>query len=200
MAYPDATVLLVERSERGDRGAWVASFVAALTAVAPFFCTRWRSRPARDAYDTCTRMVTPHGEGETVSDLVRPGTYTSESLARCYDRHYAAVRAGVPPGRLAVVRVGSGWAPLSEALRLPVPKDVEYPHEHVSAANVPAISEAAAAAMRPPPGLVVAAVGAAVGTAVAAAVGVLRSTRGGGSGLPMWCPEGQRKFPRTEGS
>lgn len=170
-------VLLVERGEPGSggRGSWVASFDAALTAVAPFFRIRWRSRRARDAYDICVRMVTPHCPGKVAGTLLWPGTYSSETLATWYNRHYAAVRAAVPPERLAVVRLGGGWAPLCEALRLPVP-DAEYPHKHAGAANVAAISEGAAHAMRPPVGLFVAA----VATAVAVGVGVWRTARAGG--------------------
>lgn len=176
--YPDAKVLLVERGEPGDRGAWADSYVAAVTAVAPFFRTRWRSRPARDAYDICTRMAAQNGGGISVDDLSRPGTDTREMLTRWYDRHYSAVRAGVPPKRLVVVPLGGGWTPLCEALHLPVPA-VDFPQEHVGAASVAAISEAAATAMRPPPALVVAAAGAAVAAAGAAAIGVWRATRGG---------------------
>lgn len=177
-AYPDAKVLLVERGEPGDRGPWVASFDAALTAIAPFFRTRWRSRRARDAYDICVRMVTPHCPGKVAGTLLEPGAYTTDALATWYDRHYAAVRAAVPPERLAVVRLGGGWAPLCEALGLPIP-DVEYPHKHSGASTVADISEGAAAAMRPPVALVVAAVGAAV-AATTAAVGAWRAARAGG--------------------
>lgn len=106
--------------------------------------------------------------------------YTRAELLAWYDAHYAAVRAGVPPERLAVVRLGGGWQPLCDALPLPVPVGVDYPHAHAGAANVAAISEGAAAAMRLPAALVAAAVGAAVAAAAAVAVGVWRVTKAGG--------------------
>lgn len=174
-AYPDATVLLVER----EAGPWAASFDAALTAVAPFFRARWRSRLARHAWQICTRMVTPHCPGRAAGMLLWPGSYTHDELVAWYDAHYAAVRAGVPPERLAVVRLGGGWEPLCAALRLPVPAGVDYPHAHAGATNVAAIFEGAAAAMRPPVALVVAAVGASVAAAAAVAVGVWRATKAG---------------------
>lgn len=172
-AYPDAMVLLVERGEPGDRSSWVSSFDAALAALAPFFRTRWRSRRAREAYDICVRMVTPHCPGKVGGALLKPGCYTKEMLATWYERHYAAVRAAVPPERLAIIRLGGGWEPLCAALRLPVP-DVAYPHKHAGAADVAAISEGAAAAMRLPVRLMVAAVVA----AAAATAGILRATQG----------------------
>ncbi|GAB0494148.1 hypothetical protein MMPV_005438 [Pyropia vietnamensis] len=170
--YPDAIVLLVERGEPSNRSSWTASFDAALTAVAPFFRTRWRSRHARDAYDICTRMVTPHCPGKVAGALLLPDSYSRETLATWYERHYAAVRAAVPPERLAVIDLGGGWEPLCAALGLPVP-DVAYPHKHVGAADAKAIFDGADAAMRPPVRLMVAAVVA----AAAAAVGVWRATQ-----------------------
>ena len=44
-----------------------------------------------------------------------------------YERHNAYVRATVPPSRLIDWRPGDGWAPLCEALDVPVP-DEPFPH------------------------------------------------------------------------
>lgn len=43
------------------------------------------------------------------------------TMEAAYERHNAAVRAGVPPNRLLKWRATEGWAPLCRALDLPVP-------------------------------------------------------------------------------
>ena len=48
-------------------------------------------------------------------------------LVEGMERHNAAVRRGVPRGRLLVWSVGEGWEPLCEFLGFPVP-DVPFPH------------------------------------------------------------------------
>lgn len=44
-----------------------------------------------------------------------------------YERHNAAVRAAVPPGRLIDWPIGAGWEPLCKALGVAVP-DAPFPH------------------------------------------------------------------------
>lgn len=47
----------------------------------------------------------------------------------CFHRHTAEVRAAIPPERLLVIEVGSGWEPLCSFLKIPVP-DVPYPNRN----------------------------------------------------------------------
>ena len=65
-----------------------------------------------------------------------------------FNRHEAEVKATVPPERLLIYPVGSGWAPLCEWLGVPVP-DEPYPSEN-SRADFAARVEAMAANFRPP--------------------------------------------------
>ena len=44
-----------------------------------------------------------------------------------YERHNAAVRAAVAPGRLVEWSPGDGWAPLCDALGVAIPDD-PFPH------------------------------------------------------------------------
>jgi len=125
-AYPDAKVLLVEREP--DR--WAASFAGALASVAPYLAQRWWSRAARDAHAVVTQLVSPHvpGLGRGVAPGRQPVPH--DGLIALYAEHYAQVKAGVPPHRLAVYRIGDGWGPLCDALGVPVPEGVPFPHAH----------------------------------------------------------------------
>ena len=61
------------------------------------------------------------------------GDIRDEHAAKdAYERHNAAVRAAVPADRLLRWQPGDGWAPLCDALGLPVP-DVEFPHTNTTA-------------------------------------------------------------------
>ena len=55
----------------------------------------------------------------------------AEAKAAC-ERHNAAVRAAIVPGRLVEWRTGDGWAPICAALGLPVPED-PFPHVNTTA-------------------------------------------------------------------
>jgi hypothetical protein len=55
-----------------------------------------------------------------------------EASLAAYERHIEAVRAEVPPERLVEWTTGDGWAPLCEALGLPVP-DAPFPHVNTEA-------------------------------------------------------------------
>jgi hypothetical protein len=47
----------------------------------------------------------------------------------CFRRHIAEVKATIPPARLLVLPVGSGWEPLCTFLELPVPSE-PYPNRN----------------------------------------------------------------------
>lgn len=55
-----------------------------------------------------------------------------DACIAAYEAHNAAVRANAPADRLIEWQPGDGWAPLCEALSLPVP-DAPFPHENTTA-------------------------------------------------------------------
>jgi hypothetical protein len=57
----------------------------------------------------------------------RMGYESREAAIRGFEAHNARVRNEVTPGRLLAWRVGDGWAPLCDALGVPVP-DEPFPH------------------------------------------------------------------------
>ena len=107
-AFPDAIVLLSVR----DPEAW---------------------------WDSASQTIFKVDESSTVSDEYKAMTqavYTALGLANRQDRdaaiaaadvHNARVREVVPSDRLLIWQVGDGWAPICEALDLPVP-DKPFPH------------------------------------------------------------------------
>jgi len=107
-AFPDALVLLSVR----DPEAW---------------------------WDSASQTIFKVDESSTVSDEYKAMTkaaYTALGLANRQDRnaaiaasdvHNARVREVVPSDRLLIWQVGDGWAPICEALDLPVP-DEPFPH------------------------------------------------------------------------
>jgi len=115
-AYPGAIVLL---SVRDDAQTW------------------WRSAD-RTVFDAMRKEPPPEMAAwyAMVSDLWRSTMGESwddpEVAMAAYERHNAEVRASVPPERLVEWRPGDGWAPLCEALGVPVP-DAPFPHENTTA-------------------------------------------------------------------
>jgi hypothetical protein len=115
-AYPGAIVLL---SVRDDAQTW------------------WRSAD-RTVFDAMRKELPPEMAAwyAMVSDLWRSTMGESwddpEVAMAAYERHNAEVRATVPPERLVEWRPGDGWAPLCEALGVPVP-DAPFPHENTTA-------------------------------------------------------------------
>ena len=107
-AFPDALVLLSVR----DPEAW---------------------------WDSASQTIFKVDESSTVSDEYKAMTqavYTALGLANRQDRdaaiaaadvHNARVREVVPSDRLLIWQLGDGWAPICEALDLPVP-DEPFPH------------------------------------------------------------------------
>jgi hypothetical protein len=49
------------------------------------------------------------------------GDFTRPSVVAAFERHNAAVRAAIPPGRLLVYEVSQGWGPLCEFLGVTAP-------------------------------------------------------------------------------
>lgn len=104
-AYPDALVLL---SVRDSAEVWLQSAEATILPVASMAL-------APDWHD-----------GRDLLTLLERFTGTSQwnepaRLMAAYERHNAAVRATIPPHRLLEWRATDGWAPLCQALGLPIP-------------------------------------------------------------------------------
>lgn len=104
-AYPDALVLL---SLRETAEVWLQSAEATILPVA-------RMAQARDWSD-----------GRDLLTLLERFTGTTRwdepaTLIAAYERHNAAVRAGVPPQRLLEWHAVQGWPPICQAIGLPIP-------------------------------------------------------------------------------
>lgn len=120
-AYPDAFVLL---STRSDHGTWWRSMEGTIMAA--------RQRGMASAMPPDHPMA---GWGRMMGALVprfcaEPGDPAAMTAA--YERHNAAVRAGVPAPRLIDWQPGDGWEPLCTSLGRPVP-DVPFPHVNTTA-------------------------------------------------------------------
>jgi hypothetical protein len=109
--HPDAIVLL---STRRDTKTWWESASQTIFAIDP------ASLPGEMEawYEMWSAIAT-----------ARFTEQTSDETAACaaYERHNAAVRSAVPPGRLVEWSPGDGWAPLCDALGVPVPAE-PFPH------------------------------------------------------------------------
>lgn len=117
-AYPDAYVLLSVR----DADSWWRS---ARETILPTVTTP----PDPDASDDRRAW---HA---MVGDLFRTRFATDLSdetaVKAAFDRHLAAVRAGIDPERLVEWHPSRGWEPLCDTLGLPVPGD-PFPHTNTT--------------------------------------------------------------------
>lgn len=109
-ANPDALVLL---SVRDSAETWWQSANATILPVARMaLAPDWRE--GRGLVDLLERFAgTEHWDDP-------------ETLQAAYERHNAAVRAGVAPHRLLEWRASEGWGPICDALGVPVP-DTPFP-------------------------------------------------------------------------
>lgn len=122
-SYPEAKVVLVER----DVEAWYRSLEEAVVG------TTWGWRA-----DLFARVLAPllgGGTGLAIRKVLLGffGARDAAGLRRVardrYRRHYAEVRAAVPPARLLELDLDDGWAPLCAFLGRPVP-DVPFPRRN----------------------------------------------------------------------
>ncbi|PON11004.1 sulfotransferase family protein [Candidatus Entotheonella serta] len=114
----------------------IAAFPEALVLLSVRDSERW--------WDSASQTIFKTDESTTMSDEFKAMTkavYTSLGLANRQDReaairvseaHNARVREVVPSDRLLIWQVGDGWAPICEALELPVP-DEPFPHTNTRA-------------------------------------------------------------------
>jgi hypothetical protein len=106
-AFPDAFVILSHRRAED----WLLSARATIFQA----MEEDEDTPWGDMIHTIMR--------ERFTDLLEDDNACLEA----YERHNAAVRAGVPPERLIDWPTGAGWEPLCTALGLEVP-DIPFPH------------------------------------------------------------------------
>jgi hypothetical protein len=119
-AYPDALVLL---STRASADAWWKS------AHDTIFQVHKRAIPPEDAELMHAQLA--------MAEAVFVNTFTPDwedeaAAKQAYEAHNAAVRAGVDPTRLLEWQPGDGWAPICDALDVPVP-DEPFPHVNTTA-------------------------------------------------------------------
>jgi len=96
---------------------------------------RWYDSVANTIYKAMTQAPTEGAMGTQLAmarRLVLENTFDGrfEDRAHAIDvfhRHNEAVEASIPPERLLVYEVGSGWKALCDFLELPIP-DEEFPH------------------------------------------------------------------------
>jgi hypothetical protein len=111
-AYPDAIVLL---SVRESADAWWTSANATIFEALQLEAARG-----------------PEASWQAAFFATRAPILRDEDAAKAYyEEHNAAVRASVPPERLVEYTPGDGWAPLCDALDLPVP-DAPFPHTNTT--------------------------------------------------------------------
>lgn len=111
---PDALVLLTVRSSES----W------------------WRSFSATIGPSMRDRTISDEPGIQALFAALSDGLFGGRSAERdaavaVYEAHNAAVIAGVPPERLCVYELGSGWGPLCAALGVPVP-DEPFPHSNTT--------------------------------------------------------------------
>lgn len=133
-AYPDAKVVLVER----DVESWYRSVEAAIID------TTWGWRA-----DFFTCFLAPLFGGRTGLTIrkVLLGFFEARDVQALranakarYLRHYAEIRAAVPPERLLNLKLSDGWEPLCEFLEQPVP-DASFPKKNPMDAHLARIRQ-----------------------------------------------------------
>lgn len=102
-ANPDAIVLL---SVRDSADAWWRSASRTIFKAMP-------TDPTDDWGRWATALIDGHLGSHTDEDVAKAG----------YERHNAEVRATIPAGRLLEWKATDGWAPLCDALGVPVPDE-----------------------------------------------------------------------------
>jgi hypothetical protein len=118
-AYPNARVLLTDR----DPESWYASHAEGLQSI--FQRGEAGTMPATpESRDIIVRTIFTK-----FSD--RP--FEKDHAIGVFNRHYARVRATVPPDRLLVYRAAEGWEPLCRFLGVDVP-DEPFPRVNARAA------------------------------------------------------------------
>jgi len=129
-AFPDAKVVLTVRPS----GAWFRSWVGIIDLMfLEIRRWRWAAPRLHTAGAWTTRVL--FGPLFGAWDLAAGGTLREGPCVAAYEAHNAAVVKAIPPERLLVYELGSGWEPLCAFLGLPVP-DVPYPRVNAAGGMV----------------------------------------------------------------
>lgn len=112
--YPAAKVILSVR----DLDKWYASYAKTIKVF------RETEMPPQAAH---MRQIQ-----EFCDVLLADRTDTRESAIAAFEAHVADVKSSIPPERLLVYELGSGWEPLCAFLEVPMP-DQAYPHTNATA-------------------------------------------------------------------
>jgi hypothetical protein len=110
-AYPNAKVLLSVRPP--DR--WYASFRETIYQVLQRPLAEEEGLPGAMALGMARQVVTGRSFGGHLGDR--------DALVEAYERHNAAVRAGIAPERLLEFDVAQGWEPLCAFLGVEIPEE-----------------------------------------------------------------------------
>ncbi|KAJ3497362.1 hypothetical protein NLG97_g1965 [Lecanicillium saksenae] len=127
-AYPDAKVILVER----DIDRWHESI---RVVFEPW--SRWTTRRGVSIIGKLARSKAGHvslkfSKGWTESTDPRD---LWKNARPAYVKHYAKIRASVPPEQLLDYKLSDGWEPLAAFLGKPAPgPEVKFPHVNDAAA------------------------------------------------------------------
>jgi Sulfotransferase domain len=120
-AYPDAIVLLSVR----DADDWWRSFRDTMLESL---------QSEVDNADPWERALAPARQLtiRLLADRFTPDWADEVAAKAAFERHNAAVRTAIAPGRLVEWRAGDGWEPICAALGRPVPAD-PFPHVNTTA-------------------------------------------------------------------
>lgn len=132
--YPEAKVILVERDferwEPSARNMFSHNFGAINSFLRDWVEPLTRKRGETSFVENLQKMLLGWTRARNREEIL-----STEHLRGVYDRHNAMVKRLVPPERLLLYRLGSGWEPLCEFLGDEVP-DEPFPHGNESAAVV----------------------------------------------------------------
>lgn len=122
-AYPDAKVIIVER----DLGEWYTSLEEAIISTtwgwrADFFTNFLAPLFGAKAGRTIRKVILGFFEAANVTEL-------RANARDRYRRHYADIRAVVPPERLLNLKLEQGWEPLCAFLGMEVPP-ISFPKKN----------------------------------------------------------------------
>ncbi|KAM5352746.1 hypothetical protein ACJ41O_005468 [Fusarium nematophilum] len=124
LCFPEAKVILVERAferwEPSVRSLFDGNFGLLQNFVRDWVEPLTRPRGETSYVENLQKMLLGWTQSRNHAEIV-------ENLRELYDRHNETVKRMVPPERLLLYRLGSGWEPLCEFLDRDVPS-VEFPH------------------------------------------------------------------------
>lgn len=117
-AFPDALVILSVR----DLESWAKSWQS-LWRFLPLF----QSRPLRATFGWVNDIADVLKK--VIEERTFGGRMDPESIIATHAAHIERVKEVIPADRLLVYRVQEGWAPLCQALGLPMPA-ADFPHSN----------------------------------------------------------------------